>query len=177
MANTAANVQVASTGRVCHAPTTTALPTDAVAALNVAFKELGYISEDGVTEAEGTSENKIKAWQAAAVVRKVRTEHDLTYKFDCIEGSNDEVISVAYQNGTAAAYEITGTMPGYEAFVIEAVDDNKVIRIVVPNGQVTEIGERKYAGTEASSLPLTVTAYPDASGVKAYHYEGTDESW
>ena len=164
---------VAGTGRILHAPIATAKPTDATTALNVAFKEVGFVGENGVTEAEGVSENKIKAWQNAAVAKKVQTEHDLTYKFDLLEAGNDEVVKVVHGSGTFASHSITGAMPANEAFIIEAVDGAGIVRIVIPNGQVTELGERKYAANDAVVYPVTITAYPDASGVKAYKYKGT----
>jgi len=169
----AAKAFVAATGRILHAPVATAKPTDATTSLNAAFKEVGYIGEAGVTEAEGQSENKIKAWQDSAVVRKVRTEHDLTYKFDLLEAGNDEVIKLVHGSGTFASHTITGAALTNEALVIEAVDGASIVRIVIPNGQVTEVGERKYVAGEAVVYPVTVTAYPDTSGVKAYKYKGT----
>lgn len=48
------------TGYLFVAPNGTALPTDATTDLPEAFKNLGYIDEDGVTETVDTSSEDIK---------------------------------------------------------------------------------------------------------------------
>ena len=49
-------------GAVWRAPLGTTLPTDATTALDKAFKSLGYISEDGMTNANSPESDSIKAW-------------------------------------------------------------------------------------------------------------------
>ena len=48
-------------GAVYSAPLGTTLPTDATTALNVAFKALGYISEDGLKNKNSPSSENVKA--------------------------------------------------------------------------------------------------------------------
>ena len=79
------NVRVGVTGAIYFAPSGTALPTSASAALNAAFTDLGYADETGVVETQGETITNIRAWQNSAVVRKILTEHDLTYAFTALE--------------------------------------------------------------------------------------------
>lgn len=169
MAETAANVRVGVNGAVYHAPTNTTLPTTATATRNVAFKHVGYVSEEGVKETQATETNQIKAW-GGDVVRKIQTSHDVTYQFTMLE-TNDETAAVFYGDGnTAASVEITGDQLGRESYVLEVLDGDHTIRIVIPDGQVTERGEIQYVSTDAVKYSVTITCYPDANGVKAYKY-------
>ena len=59
-------------GAFFHAPLGTDLPTDAKTALDAAFKNLGYISEDGLTESTSIDTNTVKAWGGDVVIIDVR---------------------------------------------------------------------------------------------------------
>jgi len=177
MALDAANVAVAVTGSVKYAPIATAIPNDAYEALNVAFLDVGYISDEGVTESHGTETNDIVAWQNGAVVRRVRTSHVLTYQFTMLE-TNTASMSLFYDTysssgGTTGTATVTGVEHDEQRFVIDVVDGTDNIRIVLPNAQITELGEVSYVNGDAIGRPITVTAYPETStNVKAYVYLG-----
>ncbi len=49
-------------GAISSAPTGTSLPTNATVKLNTAFKNLGYISEDGLTNEDTRESEELKAW-------------------------------------------------------------------------------------------------------------------
>jgi hypothetical protein len=169
---TAANVRVGVTGGVYGAPTDSTLPTDNAAELDAAFEELGYVSEDGVVQAINSDTTEIKAWQNADVVRKIQTSHDLTYALTFLE-TNDAVLEAYYgTNAAAGVVEVTGAQGTRQAWVIEVIDGDEVIRIAIPDGQITDRGDVTYANAEAIAYPITITCYPDADGVKAYIYTG-----
>jgi hypothetical protein len=54
--------------------------------------------------------------------------------------------------------------------VFEILDGLRTGRVVLPDAQVTARGDVSYVDTDAVSYPVTLTAYPDANGVKAYIY-------
>lgn len=170
MALTAANVRVAVTGAVYTAPAGTALPTDTTTALNVAFVELGYVSEDGITQSINSDTTTIKAWQNADTVRTLQTSHDLTYTLTLLETSTD--VLKAYYSGapTSSLAEIKGGQGLRQEWVIHITDGVKLIRLVIPDGQVTDQGDITYANADAIGYQITITCYPDGSGVKAYMY-------
>jgi hypothetical protein len=171
MALDATQVRVGVTGAVYVAPTGTTLPTDATTALAVAFDDVGYISEDGVTETQNTDTNDISAWQNGAVVRKIQTSHDLTYTFSMLETSQVS-LEVFYGNYDAAtdSVEIKGEELGKHVWVLSVEDGDHIQRVVIPDGQVTERGDITYANEDAVGREVTITAFPDTSGVKAYVY-------
>ena len=174
MALVSDNVRVGVTGAVYVAPSATALPTSTAASLNAAFTDVGYIGEDGVTTSTGTDTSEIKAWQNGDVVRRVQTSHDFTVQFAMIE-TNAKSLELYYGNYTSGgagsgSVQVTGTQPYRGSFVVHVVDDTDLIRIVIPDGQVSERGDVSYVNENAVSLDVTITCYPDASGVKAYLY-------
>lgn len=166
---TASNVLVGTTGGVHIAPEGTTLPTNTTTALNAAFDEVGYISDDGVTQSISEDITDLKAWQNGDVVRKIQTSHDLTYQFTMIETS-DVTLEAYYGNYAAGAVQITGTQLDHHAWVLEVEDGDDDIRIVIPDGQITERGDIVYQNGDAIGYPVTITAFPDDSGVKAYLY-------
>lgn len=178
MALTASNVRVGVTGAVFAAPAGTTLPTDAVSAINAAFVDVGYVSEEGVATATATETNDITAWQNGDIVRKVQTAHDFTVAFTMIE-TNAKSLELYYGNytggpgGASAVVQVKGVQGYRGRFVINVIDDQEEIRIVIPDGQVTERGDVTYVNGDAVSYPVTITCYPDSSAVKAYIYFDT----
>ena len=65
-------------GAVFVAPLKTALPEDAKSELDAAFKNLGYISEDGIKNENTATTEDIKAWGGAVVNS---SQKDKTDKF------------------------------------------------------------------------------------------------
>ena len=71
-------------GAIYSAPFGTTLPTDATTELNTAFKALGYISEDGLTNENTASTENIKAW-GGDIVDNVKTEKKDKFTYKLIE--------------------------------------------------------------------------------------------
>lgn len=172
MATVSANVNAAPTGVVSYAPLGTALPTTPTAALNVAFVEVGYLDESGVVESDGRSINKVKAWQNSAVVRTLQTEQTLTYKLVMME-TNSNSLPAYFDVYTAGVGKITGAVAPHKSWVFHVDDGTYDIRIVVPDGQVTERGDISIIAGDVIKYPLTIEAFPDVNGVKAYWYFAT----
>lgn len=171
MANNAANVNVATTGAVSVAPEGTSGPTTAISALNVAFKQVGYISSDGVTETRDRSTSNIVAWQNSDVVRTVITEASLKLQFSMLE-TNAESIKLFYGaavSGTDGSVSIIpGQTGGRQAFVVDYVDGANMVRLYVPHGEVVEVEDSVLSSGDAVMYGVTIQAYPDAtSGASA----------
>jgi len=171
MALDATQVRVGVTGGLYVAPFGTTLPTDATTALPSAHQDVGYISEDGVTETQDTDSNDIVAWQNGATVRKIQTSHDLTYSFTMLETSAVS-LKVYYGNYDAVndSLEIRGEELGHDVWVLSVEDGDHILRVVIPDGQVTERGDITYANEDAVGREVTLTCFPDTNGVKAYVY-------
>lgn len=97
MTNVAANVVAGvplATGGVLIGALTAAEPSTAVSALT-GFSAAGYIGEDGVTEANERSTDRIRAW-GGDTVKVVQTEHNVTYQFTFLETLNADVLKAVY---------------------------------------------------------------------------------
>lgn len=169
MANTASNVKVGVTGSVWVGPTSATAPTSATTTLT-GFTELGYVSADGLEEARDRSTNQIRGWQNGDLIREVVTESTATFKFMLLE-TTKAVIELFYGSavsGTGASAAIAvnpGATGGKKSFVFNTVDGASVHRTYVASGEVLSVEAVKSANGETIGYGVTVTAYPDSSGV------------
>jgi hypothetical protein len=169
----AANVLVGKppvTGGLLYAPIGTTVPTDATTSLPGAFVGVGYIHSDGVVQAMGTDSSDITAW-GGDVVRTIQTSHTLTYHFTMLE-TNDQTLAAYYgdDNFDPGVVRINSAELPHKEWVIAVLDDDRTVRVVVPNGKITERGDLGFVTDDAAGYEVTVTCYPDASGNKAYIY-------
>lgn len=174
-----ANVSAAKpsvTGAIFAAPLGTALPADATAKLNEAFKALGYVSKEGVSNQNSPSSESVTAWGGDVVLDDQTSKPD-TFKFTLIEAMNPEVLKFVYgeKNVSGTLKEgIKVTANRAESkqrvLVIDMVLKDAVKRIVVPRAKVTEVDEIKYQEGAAIGYGTKVSAQPDSSGNTHYEY-------
>ena len=158
-------------GAVYRAPLGTTPPTDATTALDKAFKSLGYISEDGLTNSNSPSSENTTAWGGDTVLTQ-QTEKPDTFTFKLISSLDLDVLKAVYGDGNVSgtlADGITVTATGEELpekqWVIDMVmRDNAVKRIYIPSGSISEIGEIVYKDDEEVGYELTIMAMPGSDG-------------
>jgi len=182
MAGTASNVTTGKPktgGAVFMAPVGTTAPTDAKTALDNAFTDLGFVSEDGVTESVTISTTNIKEW-GGGIVLVTQDEKTATLKFKLIEYLNANVQKFVNGDDNVTGTLVAGmhiAVNGDEAderiLVIDQIMRNDTpFRIVIPRAQISEIGEVTYKSNEAVGYDVTVTAIKDDNGDYFHKYIG-----
>ena len=169
--NNASNVSAGKPkvgGAIFTAPLGTAVPTDAVTELSEDWVNVGYISEDGVTNSNSPETDGIKAWGGDTVYNAL-TEKEDTWQFTMIEITNVDALKVVYGSDNVSGDLETGitvkansTEQEERAYIIDMVlRGTHLKRVVIPRGQVTEVGDITYTDDEVVGYETTVSAHPD----------------
>lgn len=164
-------------GAIHTAPVGTPLPTSATEALDPAFKDLGYVSSDGLTNSTNLEVEKIKAWGGDTVLVIQKSKED-TFKYTLIEVKNKDVVGYVYGEDNVSGTLETGLVikannsdvPERSIVIDMILRDNCLKRIVLPSCKISEIGDIVYGDEEAIGYETTVDCTPDADGNTHYEY-------
>lgn len=174
-----ANVFVGSpdrltSGAILVAPVGTALPTAILTAPNAAFKDLGYISEDGLSVSQSSTWETIKDW-GGDQIRKFLSDFTGTMSFTMDEirtdvlkfvygTANVAVTAATVSTGTLHTVKLNSTEPDRVSLIANILDGPRKIRIVASLCQVTERQDLSFSRTAPVQHGVTVETYPDATG-------------
>ena len=181
MGNNAGNVSVGKPkagGAAFIAAAGTTPPTSAVAALSDDFKDLGYISDDGVKNNGERTVNKVKAW-GGDVVYTAQTEKTDSFTITFIESLNSNVLKMVYGKNNVSGDLASGmtvlansTELDEWVLVIDMVlaEGTVLKRLVIPKAKVDSISEISYEDENVIGYQCEITAKPDAAGNTHYEY-------
>lgn len=154
-------------GAVFVAPKGTALPADATTALAVAFKNLGFVHEDGLVNGTETDTESAMAWGGTKVLEE-QTNFSENFTFSLIETNVD---TLKFYYGDDKVTEVDGEITVNQSakaldevvLVFEiAMTGNRVKRIVVPRAKMADrSGEISYVDGEPIAYPINVSALPN----------------
>lgn len=168
-------------GAVFRAPAGTELPTDAVSKLNEAFKELGYCSEDGLTNSNSPETSSQKAWGGDTVLN-TQTGRPDKFKIKLLEVLNEEVLKTVYGNENVSGTLEAGIKISVNAneleecvYVVDMVLKKAVKRVVIPSGKITNVSDIVYKDTEGIGYEVELSAAPDGTGNTHYEYIKSQE--
>lgn len=163
-------------GAIAVAPMGTTLPTDATTQLAAAYKKLGYVSEEGVSNANSPASESVTAWGGDTVLDGQTKKPD-SFKFILIEALNVEVLKFVYGDKN-----VTGTLKDgitvkanqdeaeLRVIVVDMILKDAVKRIVIPRTKITEVDEIIYREGKAIGYGTKLTAYPDSNRQTHYEY-------
>jgi hypothetical protein len=162
MALSAEELLVGGTGAIAVAPVGTTLPTAVDEALDAAFADLGYTTEDGVTFKDSKEIRLSKAWQAFNALRRTVVSRD-TEASMALKQWNSDTLQTGFGGGSVEDlgggdfiyHPPVESERNEQAIVIDIVDGDEKWRIVIPAAEVTSNTETKFARSEDSALAVT----------------------
>lgn len=158
-----------ATGMAFHAPVGTALPTYPGEKLSDAWKEIGAVSEDGISYAMNHSLEPLRNW-AKEIERLTAADGDASVAAPFIDttketlealfgAENVKETEATADHGKLLSIEIgPDTMPDAEAFLFLMKDGDDMLMIGTTRGFVTEVGDIAFAPTEAIKWEATISA-------------------
>ena len=153
-------------GGVWVAPKGTTGPVD-LTAPPVGFAEVGWISEDGISEEASLNANTFRAWQGAKIVKRKISENDRTFSFQALE-ENAVVRGLKYRGqqavvtgGVATTTVKDQTANDDRAWIFDMVDGTVTKRFVVPAGSYELSGTTQYTNSDLTVHEFTVTPIGD----------------
>lgn len=164
-------------GAIYTAPLGTELPTDAIADLDTAFKSLGYVSEDGLTNENTPESENIKAW-GGDTVASVQTGKEDKFTYTLIEALNVNVLKQVFGPDNVEGdldkgikIKVNNKELQEHVVVIDMIMRGNILkRIVIPAGKVAEVGEISYKDDDAVGYETTLECIPDEDGNTHYEY-------
>ena len=170
MASNSVNLGVgAATGMFFHAPSGTALPAYPTETLGAGWKEVGYISEDGITWHHGRSAEPLKDW-SNSIRRQLQSDATGTVTAPIISTTN-EVLSTLFgaSNVTTAAASTAhgaldsveveeGVLSGEEAFLFLMKDGDDTMMLGTTKGFITNLEDVSFAPGSVITWSATVSA-------------------
>jgi hypothetical protein len=140
------------------------------------FRSAGLVSEDGLEKAVSESSNDIKAYGIFVPVRKIVTSSEVTIKLTFLETNPvslavydrlplSGVDSISPDASGAFSVQEGASRTQRYAAVFEVVDGDNHIRMYAPSVEVTDREGFSVKAGEAITRGVTLTAYPNSSGV------------
>lgn len=155
---------------------TSTLPTAADTQIT-GFNEMGYVSEDGVVNANTFDSEDIKEWGGATVLPIEKNFAD-KFTFMLLEALNVNVLKEVFGEENVTGTLETGititVRPGQhraKKWIIDTImRDGALKRMCIPSGTISSLAEINYKNDNAVGYKITLTCTPDASGNTHYEY-------
>lgn len=135
------------------------------------YQSLGWLSEDGITMSVNRDTEDLKGFGGDTALT-LTTSHDVEFTFKPMEWNDVVAKELFGQDATASSVEIDAEELPTRKYVFDMRGrGNTLIRVVVPNCQITSFGEFAFKHNEPMAAEFTLKALPDAQGNKVYIYK------
>lgn len=153
-------------------PLGTALPTDAVDVLDPALEPHGWMGDDGFVNNIQRDVTKHKDF-AGTPIKTTQDNYEETVQVTCCESNpvvlksvfGDDNVTVSYTSGhrKISIGHDDAPLPR-KSWVVRVIDGVKTRMLVIPEGQVTEVGEVTWLSSELVQYTLTIDCFKPAAG-------------
>lgn len=150
------------------AATGTTFPATLAAAWT-GFTAVGLLGEDGLTEARDQDSSDHYAW-GGILLRTIRSKHKRTFQVVLLE-DNATVFGLINPGSTTATATGVDTrtvkvpVGNIKAFGFDLKDGGAAVkRILIPTGEITDVGDVVYSDGDVTGWEATITVYPAADG-------------
>lgn len=140
---------------------------------------LGAISDDGLTYGFDEDNEGFTPWGLSAPFRTEVTKSIRTFGLTAWETNRSIAKSLQYRlpvanfdpdvDGFYSFAENASPVPDRRAYLFHVYDGETMEGFFVPQGEITDRADVKFAQKEIASYQWTVTAYPDEQGNTVYH--------
>lgn len=169
-------------GSILTAELGTALPATSYADLTAAdWTDLGYANEDGLRQREERTSTDVFVW-GGDLVGTLQERYSRTMTFTLMQFMNTDVLATAYgidnvsvvpataQEGKEIAVKLNPNLLDTTSWVFDGFYKDQLVRIVIPIGRVTTIGEVNLTHKAFTTIECTLKAYPDSDKNHGYMY-------
>lgn len=153
-----------------YAPLGSKRPTDGVAALDAAYIDLGYVSDEGINVKLDNSTDKILDWNldTIAVIQKSNSA-SIEVTFDQVSAAVGKALFGAANvkvgtSGAVTAISYTGEVLPHAQFAFCLHDANGDGVLDIGDGQITGIDSITFKKTDVVSFKTTIELFKDSAG-------------
>lgn len=151
------------------------LPTDVTPVSPAGATKLGLVADDGLRPSGERTSTPIYDW-GGDLIYSPQENHSTVFQYKLYSTFDVDVLREAFGTenvstvGDLTIVEETGSPLGIHPWLFDMRDNNKRVRIVAPEAQVTSITEGPFVRNGLQSFDCTLTCYKDVNGRKAYRY-------
>lgn len=150
-------------------------PIDASSSIDAAFKAIGGVMDDGLTETTTQDRTKVYLWQKNQLARQIAGQYEKVFKFAAAE-TNLITLGVHYggstitQTAEGVSIAETPSTSDIRQWVLHGIDGNGAERVYIPLGEVTKRGDKVWSSGAITIYEWELTAYVDTNGHPCYRW-------
>jgi hypothetical protein len=159
-------------GAFYRAPLGTVIPSDPVAALAAAYKDQGFVGDDGFKISPKRDVKQHKAF-GGETVKVTQDSFEVQVKVTLYE-TNINTLKTVFGDDNVTATDVGGHVKytvkwnrlqlPRSVFVIRFIDGNKTGLHVIEEGQVVELDDVEYVHDSLVRYSITINAYAPSNG-------------